>query len=191
MKRILLSVALATISPLAAIAQQAPATQTPAPPTALVVNPVATAVRGSIERQSKNLIAAAELMPADKYGYQPTPAQNSFGHVVMHIANSNFHLCSMISAVEIPKMDELKETDGKEKLTGALKASFDFCTQAMAKVDDSKLGEVVFTRGAFTLTRASAMIALTNDFADHYSALAMYLRLNELLPPTAQQPHKD
>jgi hypothetical protein len=191
MKRILLSVALATISPLAGIAQQAPATQTPAPPTALVVNPVATAVRGSIERQSKNLIAAAELMPAEKYGYQPTPAQNSFGHVVMHIANSNFHLCSMISAVEIPKMDELKETDGKEKLTGALKASFDFCTQAMAKVDDSKLGEVVFTRGAFTLTRASAMIALTNDFADHYSALAMYLRLNELLPPTAQQPHKD
>jgi hypothetical protein len=191
MKRILLSVALATISPLAAIAQQAPATQTPAPPTALVVNPVATAVRGSIERQSKNLIAAAELMPAEKYGYQPTPAQNSFGHVVMHIANSNFHLCSMISAVEIPKMDELKETDGKENLTGALKASFDFCTQAMAKVDDSKLGEVVFTRGAFTLTRASAMIALTNDFADHYSALAMYLRLNELLPPTAQQPHKD
>jgi hypothetical protein len=41
------------------------------------------------------------------------------------------------------------------------------------------------------LTRASAMIALTNDFADHYSAAAMYLRLNGLLPPTAQQPHKD
>ena len=191
MKRILLSVALATISPLAAIAQQAPATQTPAPPTALVVNPVATAVRGSIERQSKNLIAATEEMPADKYGYQPTPAQNSFGHVVMHMANSNFRLCAMISGVEIPKMDELKETDGKEKLTGALKASFDFCTQALANVDDSKLGEVVFTRGALTLTRASAMIALTNDFADHYSAAAMYLRLNGLLPPTAQPPHKD
>ena len=191
MKRILLSLALAAISPLAAIAQQAAATQTPAPPTALVANPVATAVRSSVERQSKNLIAATEEMPADKYGYQPTPAQNSFGHVVMHMANSNFHLCSMISGVEIPKMDELKETDGKEKLTGALKASFDFCTQALAKVDDSKLGEVVFTRGALTLTRASAMIALTNDFADHYSAAAMYLRLNGLLPPTAQPPHKD
>jgi uncharacterized damage-inducible protein DinB len=191
MNRILLLLALAAISPLAAIAQQAAATQTPPPPTALVVNPVASAVRSSVERQSKNLIAASEQMPADKYGYQPTPAQNSFGHVVMHIANSNFHLCSMISGVEIPKMDELKEADGKEKLTGALQASFDFCTQALAKVDDSKLGEVVFTRGAFTLTRASAMIALTNDFADHYSALAMYLRLNGLLPPTAQQPHKD
>jgi hypothetical protein len=33
------------------------------------------------------------------------------------------------------------------------------------------------------------MFALTNDFADHYSAAAMYLRLNGLLPPTAQE-HK-
>jgi uncharacterized damage-inducible protein DinB len=189
MKRILLSLTLMAISPLAAVAQQVAAAQTPAPPTALVANPVATAVRGSVERQSKNLIAATEEMPAEKYSYQPTPAQNSFGHLVVHMANSNFRLCSMISGVEIPKMEELKEADGKDKLTGALKASFDFCTQSLAKVDDSKLGEVVFTRGAITLTRASAMIALTNDFADHYSAAAMYLRLNGLLPPTAQQAH--
>jgi uncharacterized damage-inducible protein DinB len=191
MKRLLLCFAIVAISPLAAIAQEARATQNPAPPTALVANPVATAVRSSLERQSKNLVAATEEMPADKYSYQPTPAQNSFGHVVMHMANSNFRLCSMISGVEVPKLDELKETDGKDKLTGALKASFDFCTQSLANVDDSKLGEVVFTRGAITLTRASAMIALTNDFADHYSAAAMYLRLNGLLPPTAQQPHKE
>jgi hypothetical protein len=186
MKPILLSFALLAISPLAAVAQQAPA-----PATGLVANPVATAVRSSLERQSKNLTAATDEMPADKYGYQPTPAQITFGHLVMHMANSNFHLCAMISGVDAPKMDELKETDGKDKLSGALKASFDFCTQSLAKVDDSKLGEVVFTRGAFTLTRASAMIALTNDFADHYSAAAMYLRLNGLLPPTAQQPHKE
>jgi hypothetical protein len=30
------------------------------------------------------------------------------------------------------------------------------------------------------------MIALSNDFADHYSIVAIYLRLNGLLPPTAQ-----
>jgi len=35
--------------------------------------------------------------------------------------------------------------------------------------------------------RAFALIALTNDWADHYSAAAMYLRLNGLLPPTAQE----
>jgi uncharacterized damage-inducible protein DinB len=187
----MLSFVLATISPLAAGAQQAAAPLASAAQAAPVTNPVSTAVRSILERQSKNIIAATEEMPADKYSYQPTPAQITFGHLVMHMANSNFHLCSMISGVELPKMDELKETDAKDKLTGALKSSFDFCTQTLAKVDDSKLGEVVFTRGTFTLTRASAMIALTNDFADHYGGAAMYLRLNGLLPPTAQQAHKE
>ena len=191
MKRLLLSFVLAMISPLAAGAQQAAPSAQAATVTNPVVNPVSTAVRSILERQSKNIIAATDEMPADKYSYQPTPAQITFGHLVMHMANSNFHLCSMISGVELPKMDELKETDAKDKLTGALKSSFDFCTQTLAKVDDSKLGEVVFTRGAFTLTRAGAMIALTNDFADHYSGAAMYLRLNGLLPPTAQQTHKE
>jgi hypothetical protein len=191
MKRILLSFALVAISPLAAGAQQAAAPTASAAQATPVTNPVSTAVRSILERQSKNINAATEAMPADKYSYQPTPAQITFGHLVMHMASSNFRLCSMISGVELPKMDELKETDTKDKLTGALKSSFDFCTQTLAKVDDTKLGEVVFTRGTFTLTRASAMIALTNDFADHYSAAAMYLRLNGLLPPTAQQARKE
>lgn len=87
-------------------------------------------------------------------------------------------------------MEELKETDPKETLAAALKSSFDFCTQSLARVDDSKLAEVVLTQGSFSFTRAAAMMALTNDFADHYSAAAIYLRLNGLLPPTAQ-PRKE
>jgi hypothetical protein len=169
----------------------AQAAQQAAPEAAKVEpNPVSSAVRSNLERNSKNILAAVDEMPADKFGYRPTPEQITFGHLVMHMAGSNFRLCSAISGMGMPKMDELKETDPKEKLAGALKSSFDFCTQALAKVDDSNLGEVVFTRGPFSLTRAGAMIALTNDFADHYSEAAMYLRLNGLLPPTAQ-PHKD
>jgi hypothetical protein len=34
-------------------------------------------------------------------------------------------------------------------------------------------------------TRAFAIIAFTNDWADHYSSSAMYLRSNGMLPPTA------
>jgi uncharacterized damage-inducible protein DinB len=194
MKRILTLLVFAALIPFALAAQQASAPaaaapQSASPAAAPVADPVSTAVRNILDHQSKNLIAATDAMPADKYSFKPTPAQNSFGHLVVHMANSNFHLCSIISGADIPKMDELKETDTKEILTAALKSSFAFCTQSLAKVDDSKLGEVVFTRGSFALTRAFAMIALTNDFSDHYSTAAMYLRLNGLLPPTAQQPH--
>jgi hypothetical protein len=186
MKRLAILMALAACWPLMASARQAAQQPAAQQPTQTEANPVSAAVRSNLERNSKNIVAAVDEMPADKFTYRPTPEQITFGHLVMHMATSNFRLCSAISGSEAPKMDELKEADPKEKLAGALKSSFDFCTQALAKTDDSKLGEVVLTRGNFSLTRAAAMIALTNDFADHYSGAAMYLRLNGLLPPSAQ-----
>jgi hypothetical protein len=137
------------------------------------------------------MVAAADEMPADKFSFRPTPAQITFAHLVMHMAGSNNALCSAISGTAAPAQEKLDEADPKDKLVGALRSSFDFCTQALSKVDDSNLGEQVKFFGGRTISRAGAMIALTNDFSDHYSGAAMYLRLNGLLPPTAQQQHKD
>ena len=150
-------------------------------------SPVSDAVRTIIERSSKTMVAAADEMPADKYSYHPTPAQMTFAHLVVHMAGSNNFLCSKISGATPPTAEKLADTDSKDKLVGALKASFDFCTQSLAKVDDSNLSEQLPFFGGRTVTRAAAMIALTNDFADHYSMAATYLRLNDLLPPTAQK----
>jgi uncharacterized damage-inducible protein DinB len=149
-------------------------------------DPITSVVKEILPRQQKNLVAAAEEMPADKYGYKPTAEQISFAHLVLHIAQSNNSLCSKIGDVPSPKQAELKETDGKDKLVGALKASFDFCSGALAKVDDSKLGDTIEGWNGRQAPRAFAVIALTNDWADHYGAAAMYLRLNGLLPPTAK-----
>lgn len=151
-----------------------------------VKDPVSTAVKEILPRQQKNLIAAAEQMPADKYSYKPTPEQITFGHLVVHIASSNNSLCGKIGDTAAPKADELKETDGKEKLVSALKASFDFCGAALAKVDDSKLGDTMELWKDHQGTRASALIILASGWADHYGAAAMYLRLNGMLPPSAQ-----
>lgn len=149
-------------------------------------DPVTSVVKEILPRQQQNLVAAAEEMPADKYGYKPTAEQISFAHLVLHIAQSNNSLCSKIGDVPSPKQAELKETDGKDKLVGALKASFDFCSGALAKVDDSKLGDTIEGWNGRQAPRAFAVVALTNDWADHYGAAAMYLRLNGLLPPTAK-----
>jgi uncharacterized damage-inducible protein DinB len=150
-------------------------------------NPVSDTVRSIVEREAKIIPAAADEMPAEKYSFRPTPAQMTFAHLVVHMAGSNTFLCSKISGVPAPTSDKLAETDPKDKLVAALKSSFDFCSQALAKVDDASLGEPVTLFGGRTTTKAGAMIALTNDFYDHYSAAAMYLRLNDLLPPTAQK----
>ena len=148
-------------------------------------NPVTDAVREILPRQEKNLLAAVEEMPADKFGYSPTPAQITFGHLVLHMTMSNIELCSKAASMPPPPMKPMPETD-KERLQAGLTRSFLYCEAAMGKVDDSKLGNPVELFGGRQGTVASALISLTNDWADHYSAAAMYLRLNNLLPPTAQ-----
>jgi hypothetical protein len=148
---------------------------------------VTDVIREILPRQQKNLIGAVEAMPADKFGFKPTPAQMTFAHLVIHITDSNNYLCAKSGDIAAPKAAELSETDGKDKLLTALKASFDFCTTALAKIDDSKLGDTVDLYGGRQGPRAFALIALTNDWADHYSAAAQYLRLNGLLPPTAKK----
>jgi uncharacterized damage-inducible protein DinB len=150
-------------------------------------NPVSSVVREILARQQKNLIAAAEAMPADKYDFKPTSEQISFAHLILHIAESNDHLCAKIADVSEPKSTEAKESDGKDALVADLKASFDFCSSSLAKVDDSKLGDNVELFGGRQGPRAFAFFALTNDWADHYAAAAMYLRLNGILPPTAKK----
>jgi len=150
-------------------------------------NPVSTVVREMLDRQQKNLTASAEEMPAAKYTYSPTPEQMSFAHLVIHIAKSNFNLCSLLAELPAPKSWDPTGKEGKDELVAALKDSFEYCGKAVAAMDDSKLGDTIKGHHGDPAPRAWAAIALTNDWADHYSAAAMYLRLNGLLPPTAKK----
>jgi hypothetical protein len=153
MKRLLIFAAIAALVPLAARAQGAQASG----------NPVSDSVKAMVAQHAKAIIAAADEMPADKYSYKPTDGPITFGHLIMHLA----------------------QTDPKDKWVTALKASFDYCGGVLDKTDDSKLNEMVpGFRGS--VPRARVMITLVADLYDHYSAEAAYLRLNGMLPPTAQ-----
>jgi hypothetical protein len=160
-----------------------PATQLTASP---APNPVSDQLRQLLPRYTKNMVGAAELMPADKYNYKPTPEQLTFGHVVLHVAQSNFILCSKLTSTPPPTSDA-KDTDPKDKLVATIKASFDYCSEVLAKADDSNLGTAVALSPTRSSTKAGVMITLACDWYDHYAAQAIYLRLNGILPPSAPQ----
>ena len=149
-------------------------------------NPVSDSVRAMIGRQAKNLTAAAEEMPADKYGYKPTEQQMTFGTLVSHVIGSNNFLCAKLTSQAAPA-EKVSDKDPKDKLVTQLKSSFDYCETALKGVQDSQLGEGVTLWGRRKANKAAALIGLTNDRADHYGQAAMYLRLNGMLPPTAKK----
>lgn len=151
-------------------------------------DPVTGSAKNIFQRQQKNMIAAAEQMPAEKYDFKPTPQQNSFGQTVAHVVGSNYTICKAFNDSTPPASDTLpKATDPKDKLVAALKTSVDFCNTALDSLTDAKLGDqITFIRG-MKVPRAYALEMLVLDYADHYAALAMYMRLNGMLPPSAQQ----
>ena len=150
-------------------------------------NPVSDTVRSMLGGRAKNLTAAAEAMPADKYSYKPTEQQMTFGALVEHIANSNNFLCAKLTNQAEPS-DKISDKDPKDKLVAAVKSSFAYCETALKGVQDSQLGEQVVFFGGKPAPKAAVLVNLAASWADHYGTEAFYLRLNGILPPTAQKP---
>jgi hypothetical protein len=149
--------------------------------------PVSDAVRSAAARARTNFIAAAEAMPSSRYGFKPTPAQMSFGDVIGHIGAGSDALCSSIGGVAAPKRSPVAAGAPKEKLVARLREAFQFCESALATVNDSRLGEKVPYFGDREISRAQVMVAAAEEWASHYSQIAVYLRLNGVLPPTAKR----
>jgi hypothetical protein len=153
---------------------------------AQVKDPISSALREVVPGRQKNTIAAVEAMPADKFNYKPTADQMTFGHLVVHMIESNNGFCGKVAGVDAPKVEPFKETDAKDKLVAGLKASFDFCVESLAKMDDSKLGDMTEALGA-KVSRARVALGVASSMADHYAEAAMYLRLNGVTPPGAKK----
>ncbi len=179
MKAMLCLTVVALALPVAAGAQQ----QQAAPGSA--AGPVVAASQMLLDRYGTNLVAAAREMPADKYGYKPTPQQMSFGEVVSHLAEANNMFCAHASDLPVPaKVPEASAP--KDELVTALEKSFAFCRDAVARIDEGKLADQVPLFGDRKASRATVLMVQTGDMFDHYSQLSIYLRLNGLLPPTAR-----
>lgn len=150
-------------------------------------NPVSAALRDILPGRRRNTVAAVEEMPAVKFNYRPTADQRTFGQLVIHMAETNYLLCSKTAVVPAPKIEDLKDTDSKDKLVAGLKASFDFCSVALEKMDDSKLAETTEGFGGKQVSRAWLSLILAGAWDDHYAETSMYLRLNDVRPPSAKK----
>jgi DinB superfamily len=176
MKRLFSWALILTVSLPAASVAQAPGS-----------GPIASALKAALQRAARVMPAAADLMPAEKYGFRPTPEQMSFGEILAHEAESNQTLCGAIAGGAAPPSESAAgATASKEQLIDRIKQSFDYCGTVIDRLDEATLGDSVPFFGGRKVTRARAAIGLAQDWADHYAQVAMYLRANGILPPTAR-----
>jgi uncharacterized damage-inducible protein DinB len=143
---------------------------------------VTDAYRVEFRLNAERIVAAADDMPANRYGFRPTPGQMSFAEVVVHVLEGNDDIGAVLGNTSAPKRNPVRAGDSKATLVVRLKETFDFCRTALGRMDDSMLGDPLPDYG----TRAQALFNTINHWSDHYSQMAIYLRLNGVLPPTAR-----
>jgi hypothetical protein len=181
-----------TLSFLALIVPVTLAAQAPA---SAPSNPVTTVFKNRTLYLQRNIAQAFDSIPESKFGYKPTPAQLSIGYIAQHLVSDNYFFCNNFgtmkatqSAEDTTTADSLRAKWPKATLVTKLKESLTFCENAFAQLDDAKLADqITMTFGAQSrqTPRASMVLGHALDLADHYSQIANYMRLNNMLPPSA------
>jgi hypothetical protein len=169
------------------------AAQQPAP--AATANPITAAFKGRTMGLQRNIAQAFDSIPASMFGYKPTPAQLTFGYIAQHVASDNYFFCNnfgstkaTVPAKDTETADSVKAKWPKDTLVAKLKASFAFCEEAFNQLDDAKLADQItmtFNGTSRNSTRITMVLGHVLDVEDHYSQLANYMRLNNLIPPSA------
>jgi uncharacterized damage-inducible protein DinB len=130
------------------------------------------------------LIASAEQMPEENYGYRPTDEVRTFGQIVGHVANANYMICGAAAGESGQDRENFEERTTKAGLVEAIKESFEYCDGVYA-MDDMKAMEEFQFFGA-TRTRLFALAFNASHNFEHYGNLVTYMRANGMVPPSSQ-----
>jgi hypothetical protein len=125
----------------------------------------------------RNLEAAADAMPANKYGFKLTEGQMSFAEWLNHSTERNYSDCAALKGEPAPdaakKVPGLKE---KAEVSQALKDSLAYCAAAIEAIDDQKV------LSSPALTYSLLHVAVHNN--EIYGNIAGYLRVSGIVPPS-------
>ena len=140
-------------------------------------NLTSTAIQRYFNGVRRNLEAAADVMPAEKYGYRLTDGQMTFAEWLNHSTERNYTDCAALKSEPVPERGKGPITvTSKSAVSEALKDSLAYCAAALAGVDDQK---VISTP---QLSYSFLHVIVHNN--EIYGNLAGYLRSSGIVPPS-------
>lgn len=139
-------------------------------------------------------LSVAEAMPESKYSFAPANGNfdgaRSFAEQVKHVACANFAFFNEIEGKTPPEHCEKGGPDKaktKTELLKYLKDSFDYGNQVVANITAQNALTRVEGPYAGPNTRLGITVAAVWHIADHYGQIAVYLRMNGIVPPSTQR----
>lgn len=129
----------------------------------------------------------ASAMPEDKVGFKPTPPQRSYAEQILHVATVNMRLLRMLGAnAPAPAINE--KATSRADVIKAMTDSFDYGAAIINEQTDQSILGTIQAGFMGSSTRARVVWFLVGHTWDIYGQMAVYLRLNGVVPPASQRP---
>jgi len=167
---------------------------TPAPPAAAEApapapsSQVLRDLRTDWQAQKDTMMKIADAMPEGKFGYKSTPPQRNYGEQIMHVALTNVELLKALGGKAAAPTFSAESVKTKGDMLKALAASYDYGTALLNEESEATIGQPMKDSPAWLgpSTRARIMWTLLAHTMDIYGQMAVYLRLNGVVPPASR-----
>jgi hypothetical protein len=155
---------------------------------AQTANPLSSELLQMYTIVKTNLLKMSQKMPEQAYAFKPVPEVETFARRVAHIAGANFRTCAGLKG-ETKTLDVRSKT-AKAELVAALQESFAYCDGVFSTLTDASAVEMVNGRigsppAQQPWTRLSIMWNVVRHSNELYGYMAVYLRLNGVVPPSS------
>jgi len=139
-------------------------------------------------RSSENFYNLVNAMPEDKFGFKPTPAQQSFAERVMHVVQIDLNLLGALGGKTTAPAVNTKATS-KADVLAALKQWSSWGDAVIKEFNDQQLLERVMPPGFMGPSASGGrLIAFElQPTQDIYGQLVVYVRLNGVRPPASNR----
>src|SRR5688572_8998158 len=171
--RTLTSASLMLILTASYLAAQSPAPAQPRPPQTFPM--FLQAQYASLKRY---IIASAEKMPAERFGFKPAPEVMTYAGLLGHIIDVQYFYCNAVKGGPNPADGKgLDKLTDKAALVPAVKEAFTYCDDVFAGLtNENALAMVTVGSGANQrqVARANQLMLVIAHGNEHYGNLVTY-----------------
>lgn len=129
-------------------------------------------------------LEVADLMPAEDYGFRPSPAEMTFGQQLVHLSQNLGWLSSyyLNDKAQNPVGKEEFNLHQKDSIVAMVNRAYDYALRVLREFPADQLQDTVsFFAGPMNKLE---IINLINDHQTHHRGqLVVYLRLKGIKPP--------
>src|SRR5262245_22643481 len=150
----------------------------------------------SVRTVRRNTILIAEDIPAEKYGYRPTPDSRSVAETLIHIAllwkatqkmHGGEQRLATLEGVDFGRLigdsrGEERRSHGKEEILDLLRTSGEEVCQWLAALPESVLAEEVRMPGGTSKLRFEVLLGAKEHEMHHRAQLTVLERLVGIVP---------